>query len=567
MPEWVQGRLAMNSIKTRKAIRDMVADPLRYDALLAAFESSAALAASASDEAAMDDLAQDAMPDVMGGAQKDSALDALQGAVDTYLQPCLLVTDVGLVVALNRPAHTAFDLEVSDQIDDCGLELQDNGALSERVLDILDAKKDGYQTTFCRAYFKDAERPILLAIVPHSGDSRAAFVFLVDIGWDEAIAKFISRAYDLTQTEQDVLEQFILGNSLDKIAESRSRSVQTVRTQFYSALNKCGLSSQVDLVREVVAGSMFQSFVPKVADAAKHPHRSEFRMPRPGGRILEVVASGDFSGKPIFTLASFGGQKFSPNRTRKFKDAGFCLYAISPPGFGYTTLEPDGEDHMDCLADDIVFMMDQLKLSGVPFMTFGPSLLPTVRLTRKLPGRISHIQSWLTMPPTRFHEKRGAEKTLNAISAMGNAAAVSPKFRDLVVRSSLRAWAVLGTRKMAKIQSRSEPEITQHLLEPETINAIDEGFRSAIRQGFTPTVVRHAEESHSDWFADAVDCTAPVTIVHGENDKTNSMQSVRDFVQAAGKNYVLKEVRKAGGFLHVTHEDLFVASLKELAEG
>jgi pimeloyl-ACP methyl ester carboxylesterase len=119
---------------------------------------------------------------------------------------------------------------------------------------------------------------------------------------------------------------------------------------------------------------------------------------------------------------------------------------------------------------------------------------------------------------------------------------------------------------MAKIQTKYAPELAPYLLEPETIQAIDEGFRSAIRQGFTPTVVQQAKEMHSDWFPDALACRVPITIIHGKNDKNNSIESIQRFSKAVGKTASLVEVENAGDFLHLTHEDLFVAHLKKLAE-
>ena len=549
-----------------KQLKETFLDPLKFDALLTTFGNAEG---SMDSPDKIEDLAQDVLPEVLQQPEEDHLFQSLRTAVEGYPQPCLVVSDLGLIVALNGPAYTAFDLEVSDQIDGCGIETQDTVPLSTQIAQTMAEGREGHQTSFCRAYYKDGERPILLAIVPQHGPTmprKTALVFFIDIGWDEAISRFIARAYDLSQAEQDVLEMFILGNSLEQIAELRCRSYRTVRTQFYAALSKCGLTSQVDLVREVVTGSMFQSFVPKVANAAKHPHRRELRLLRPGGRTLEVVMSGDVNGAPVFMLASLGPQKFAPEKSRKLKEAGICVYAISPPGLGFTDAQPDGVNRVDCLAEDVTFLMDQVGLSAVPFVCFAANLIGTVRLAQKIPDRMTKIQSWITIPPARFRTKDEAKLTANAVSAMGNAAMISPAMKDLVTRSSLRAWAILGTRKMAKFQTRSEPEITKYLLDPETIEAIDEGFKSATRQGFTKTILSEAEEIHTDWYADAEACPVPITMMHGVKDKTNSIESVRSFAQAFPNKITLVEVADGGGFLHITHEDLHIASLKELVK-
>ncbi|GAB5445567.1 bifunctional helix-turn-helix transcriptional regulator/alpha/beta hydrolase [Gymnodinialimonas sp.] len=550
-----------------KIFRDRLLDPMQYDAFLKAFNDTGPLASARGDTLEIERLEQATSPTLGNGLSSDNVFATLKNCSEEYPQPCLVVSDLGLIMALNRPAHIAFDLDVSDHIDRCGIESKDAIPLSQRIAQIIASDHEGQQTFFCRADYKDAERPILLAIVPHHApehDHRSALVFFIDIGWDEAIGRFISRAYALSQSEQDILEFFILGNSLEQIAEIRGRSYKTVRTQFYSALNKCGMSSQVDLVREVVAGAMFQSFVPKVANASKHPHRRELHMLRPGGRTLEVIVSGDVKGKPVFMLASAGPQKFAPQKTKKFKDAGVCIYSISPPGLGYTDPEPEGTCRMDCLAEDVASVMDQLGVSSVPFLCLGSNLVSTVRLAAKIPRRMTEIQSWITIPPARFRTEAEAKETPNAVSAMGNASMISPAMRKLVTRSSIRALAILGTRKMAKFQVRSEPEIAEMLLEPDTIDAIDEGFKSWMRQGFTKTVVTEAEDVHSDWFDDACACPVPIKIVHGVRDKTNSIESIHRFAAAFPDMITLDEVPNGGGFLHVTHEDLHVAYVKDL---
>ncbi|MEO0370267.1 MAG: hypothetical protein AAF231_02320 [Pseudomonadota bacterium] len=546
-----------------KTIRDRLLDPMQYDSFLESFSAVAPFASSKD----YGGTQQRTLLELQDSLNKNTVFETLKDCAEGYPQPCLVVSDLGLIMALNRPAHIAFDLDVSDHIDRCGLEAQDAITISQRVAQSIASEQDGHQTFFCRAYYKDVERPILLAIVPHHDpgfDQRSALVFFIDIGWDEAISRFLARAYNLSQAEQEILELFILGNSLEQITEIRGRSYRTVRTQFYAALGKCGMSSQVDLVREVVAGAMFQSFVPKVANAAKHPHRRELHMLRPGGRSVEVIVSGDPAGAPIFMLSGIGPQKFPPQRTKKFKEAGFCIYSISPPGLGHTDPEPQGKDRIDCLSEDVAAVMDQLGIKATPFVCFASNLLMTARLAAKMPDRMTRIQTWITIPPARFRTKSEAKETPNAISAMGNASMISPAMKKLVTQSSLRAWAILGTRKMAKFQVRSEPAIAEKLLVPDTIDAIDEGFKSAIRQGFTKAVVRDAEEVNSDWFDEANACPVPIWIIHGQQDKTNSIEGLRRFATAFPDKITLEEIADGGGFLHVTHEDLHVDRLAQL---
>ena len=72
-----------------------------------------------------------------------------------------------------------------------------------------------------------------------------------------SVRRYLDRSYSLSKSENEIFERLVLGDRLEKIANDRQRSYCTVRAQFYGALKKCNLSSQVDLVRQVITGAAF----------------------------------------------------------------------------------------------------------------------------------------------------------------------------------------------------------------------------------------------------------------------------------------------------------------------
>ena len=113
-----------------KQLKETFLDPLKFDALLTTFGNAEGSMESADK---IDDLAHDVLPEVLQQPEEDHLFQSLRTAVEGYPQPCLVVSDLGLIVALNGPAYTAFDLEVSDQIDRCGIETQDTVPLSTQI--------------------------------------------------------------------------------------------------------------------------------------------------------------------------------------------------------------------------------------------------------------------------------------------------------------------------------------------------------------------------------------------------------------------------------------------------
>jgi hypothetical protein len=184
-------------MRDRKILQDASVDPMQFDTLLAAFQEPETLARNPSDMDKANTLANRVLPEIMQATDSDCVFHSLQKSIEGYPQPCLLVSENGQIVAINRQAYSAFDLEISDQIDHCGIEPYGTSTLSMRISQIINSVNDGNQTSFCRAYYQDAGRPITLAIVPHGTATtipKSALVFFVDIGWNGAIGNFISRA-------------------------------------------------------------------------------------------------------------------------------------------------------------------------------------------------------------------------------------------------------------------------------------------------------------------------------------------------------------------------------------
>lgn len=74
-----------------------------------------------------------------------------------------------------------------------------------------------------------------------------ATLLILDMQASEALPKLSQLG--LTTSEQDVLQLFLAGQSIRDIAQKRSRSVHTVRTQFKAIMRKCQVSSQAELIR------------------------------------------------------------------------------------------------------------------------------------------------------------------------------------------------------------------------------------------------------------------------------------------------------------------------------
>lgn len=87
------------------------------------------------------------------------------------------------------------------------------------------------------------------------GDGAMAAIFCSDpdavIG---QLSQRLERMYAMTPAEAQLTEALVNGKSLQEYAETRSVTINTVRTQLKSAIGKAGARRQADLVRRVLTG-------------------------------------------------------------------------------------------------------------------------------------------------------------------------------------------------------------------------------------------------------------------------------------------------------------------------
>jgi DNA-binding CsgD family transcriptional regulator len=99
-------------------------------------------------------------------------------------------------------------------------------------------------------------RPAVLHVVPirrsaHDLFTRAAAILVLTKASDAALpaSPLLRALFDLTPAEAAIAAHIATGNTVEQIAMADGKSIQTVRNQLKSVLNKTGCDRQVDLVR------------------------------------------------------------------------------------------------------------------------------------------------------------------------------------------------------------------------------------------------------------------------------------------------------------------------------
>lgn len=188
--------------------------------------------------------------------------------------------------------------------------------------------------------------------------------------WHEAIAELLRTAFGLTDAELDLTRRLFEGGDLKQIAQSRGRSLRTIRTQMNSVLGKTQTQDQKRLVR-LVAGLMQTGEVEpehpdsgprarRIASSAIIRHNSRLASVRlRDGRRLAYAEYGDMAGAPVLMIQPTTTPT-QPEPVRKaMAQKGLRVIAPYRPGSGLTDNRPPG-DGPEALVDDYVELLDLL---------------------------------------------------------------------------------------------------------------------------------------------------------------------------------------------------------------
>lgn len=194
----------------------------------------------------------------------------------------------------------------------------------------------------------NAETPIF-AVASRSelldlGGSVSAFVTLkiAKATWNAELVPLLETAYGLTTAEIEILEGLVETGSISQVAESRGRSVRTVRTQLTHVFGKLGLSSQTELALFLATLTQLMTKTGKPSDVGKSwvdPASNELRHNTlsVGSRDLAYVKYGDPNGTKVLLIHSTTPPQMTPEFRRACARAKVQVIGVHKPGSGGAT--------------------------------------------------------------------------------------------------------------------------------------------------------------------------------------------------------------------------------------
>ena len=196
-------------------------------------------------------------------------------------------------------------------------------------------------------------------------------------------------------------------------------------------------------------------------------------------------------------------------------------------------------------------------------MALNAATLDAVNLGQRCPERISRILVLGPVLPRPFQRREtlGTPWGEAIYRTMGS----NPVLLRVMVRTGLRAWKVLGTRRFTAMQIGGSPADLAVLEQPDALLEFDRAMIESNTQGVESNV-REAQRIISDWTEATLSCQVPIELIHGTEDPCTDIVVSRAFAKALPERVRLTEIPGAGFYSLFSHPDVVIPRLAAAAQ-
>lgn len=384
---------------------EVAVDPTRYEALLDQWERLIAPHRSAANSGAVPAMPLPEFESHFQRAERvlrDVTVPVSQMTPSQVLarieRSAALAIDGGPRVLIANPAAAlAFGIGPGAALSDLPLADGEAEALSDAVLRVLRSNSGGTSVLRLRAAEKD--RTLLFSLRRVQPHGAAPFILAIasELGWPAGFNQLLSDAFDLTQAETEILRGLTEGASVTDIAARRARSVETIRGQLKTIMAKTGTRSQVELVRLTMSTMELAQYSGGVSDRLDAQsagfgtleERPFHTMIHADGRRQDYLVLGREDGLPCLYLPlDYGLVRWPASAEAEAVRRGLRIVVPVRAGYGHSTPLPRAADYTPRLVEDLVALLDHLRIERVPVLSLGGDSFLSMMLHDRHPHRV-----------------------------------------------------------------------------------------------------------------------------------------------------------------------------------
>lgn len=468
-------------------------------------------------------------------------LDEINSLVARFENVAAFVIDEGLIVLYaNAVAEKNFSMSENCTLDSLRIEQSDLDALSSQI-QAMQLNPDTKPSIF--RVRKVTKGNFLVLQMQRAVLENGEVVIVVatsDIYWPNGFKVVLKEAFELSNTEIEIVRLLIDCFNVKEIAEHRCRSVDTVRVQIKTILNKTETRNQIELVRLILS---IMDIAVNTKDNGylldKYSNGGECLEALPvhttytkTGRRLEYLILGDPDGKPaLYITAEYGYSRWTASAENDAKMRGVKIISPYRAGIGKSDLLPENAPFCESIAEDFLAVLDAENIKSLPVISLSDDHHFATQMEKMRPGTVNAIIATAGgLPFMNSEQVQRMHKWFRFIQAT---ARFTPKLLPSVTAMG-KYWLMRkGPIEFLKIVHADSPADLETLADAEVQEAILVGAKSALTfvKTYHDTYVRQTLFEQEPWLIDHVkwlEGRLPVHFLVGHQDPANPIETLEE---------------------------------------
>lgn len=396
---------------------------------------------------------------------------------------------------------------------------------------------------------------------------RGLAVSIAHFNWTPEALQFCQAMFNLSTSETEVLAALLNGHSQTDIAETRRRSVETIKSQSKAILRKSGCSKTTDLL--VLATTYGLLADPgKQQTAITHKELAPFARPdrifkRADGRKISYGTYGDPAGRPVlFIHGLVQGPFFPADMVENFKRDKIRVIAPSRPGFGQTDAPHIWRDFNQTVVEDMVQLLPELTSQPVTVVAHQGGTSHACRIAFAL-GRQTRnlvmVSAGIPIDEKKHIPHMGVQTRVAALGVK-----YTPRILETVIHIGIVNWLRKGIKAYNQHLFSNSPTDLAYLEDPRIYAICETGILHMVEQG-AKALIHDGKAAMDDWEIDFLKLKCPITWLHGTKDPIIRYDFVQEFAEKHG-GAPIELVEGGGNTMHLSHSDVFHRVIAEAVD-
>ncbi|MEM7221066.1 MAG: alpha/beta fold hydrolase [Pseudomonadota bacterium] len=280
----------------------------------------------------------------------------------------------GTLIDVSPAADALYSVGIGDSVRDLPIDEASLDSVCRWLQEQTTTPTTAHRVVFARR--QDREVSVLLWL-----SSLTSTVFRLsssEVLWQPEVGALLEASFDLSPSEIEIVQLLIEGYGIEQVAEVRSRSLHTVRTQLREVYSKTGISSFPELLRLIVGLTAAQELDRAPGQRAIHnppnsyPRKSQRRLlTLPDGRILDYSEFGAQGGIPVLFLHDeICGDAWTASGVDAAIERNLRIIAPLRPNYGRTDPPLAGSNRpTEQLVQDVFYLLDKLGIGRVVLLS------------------------------------------------------------------------------------------------------------------------------------------------------------------------------------------------------